>query len=338
MNALRYIKEWFLLTATAFLLYIILWLPVIQEEFHWDPFELLIDFTYCGIFILTSMSMEYLILRKRRKKLHKLTPSRLAFDGLLTLGLNLTLSFLYETFSSRFLWPTPSEDDFWFSAYIFCIIASIVSIFHIGRYYNKLVNIQQNENLALTKKMLKSQLNPHFIFNSLNILTGLIKEDPDRAEQFTVSLSKIYRYIINSLEKDVIPIPTAMIFAREYVSIMQTRFPSSITFDDRNQRYNDNEKILTMSMQLLIENAVKHNAPSPEHPLQILIFKRGVFLVVSNSLSNSEQNTNLETSNNGVGLKNLQRRYSMECGKEPIINTTTIGDKRFFEVSLPIIH
>ncbi len=336
MNMLRCIREWFLLTTAAFLLYIILWFPILQKEFSWEPFDLFIDFSYCGIFILTSMIMEYIISRKPR--IHELTPTKLTLDGLLTLCINLILGFLFESFSAKFLWPIQSKDGFWFSVYIFCIIASIVSQFHIVRNYNKLINLQRDENLALTKTMLKSQLNPHFIFNSLNILTGLIKENPDRAEQFTVSLSKIYRYIINSLEKDVIPISTALTFAKDYISIMQTRFPSSISFDDCNQKYDDNDKILTMSMQLLIENAVKHNSPSPEHPLQILVFKRGDFLVISNSLADSEQDAKLTPSHNGVGLKNLQRRYLIECGKEPIIRTTTNDDSRFFEVSLPIIH
>lgn len=336
MKALRYIKEWFLLTVAAFLLYIILWLPVIQEEFNWDPFALLIEFTYCGIFILTSMGVEYLILR--RKNIHKLTPSRLAFDGILTLGLNLTLGFLYEILSSRLLWPAPSEDGFWCSVYIFCTIASIVSQIHIGRYYTKLIYNQQNENLALAKTKLKSQLNPHFIFNSLNILTGLIKEDPDRAEQFVVSLSKIYRYTINSIEKDIVPISEAIIFTKEYVSIMQTRFPSSIDFDDSNLEYDSDEKILTMSMQLLIENAIKHNSPSLEHALQIIIFKRGDFLVVSNNLLDTEQKPIYDASGSSLGLKNLRQRYLMECGEEPMINISEKAGKRFFEVSLPIIH
>lgn len=190
----------------------------------------------------------------------------------------------------------------------------------------------------MAKTKLKSQLNPHFIFNSLNILTGLIKEDPDRAEQFVVSLSKIYRYTINSIEKDIVPISEAIIFTKEYVSIMQTRFPSSIDFDDSNLEYDSDEKILTMSMQLLIENAIKHNSPSLEHALQIIIFKRGDFLVVSNNLLDTEQKPIYDASGSSLGLKNLRQRYLMECGEEPMINISEKAGKRFFEVSLPIIH
>ncbi len=189
----------------------------------------------------------------------------------------------------------------------------------------------------MTKRLLKSQMDPHFVFNCLNILSGLIEEDSERAERFIISLSRIYRYIINSLDKDIVPISEAMTFAKEYVSIMQTRYPSSIDFCDNGLECRSDEKILTMSMQLLIENAVKHNSPSPEHPLRILVFKRGDRLVVSNSLFNNSQGPVPSTSRDGIGLKNLRQRYSMECGKNPEISITKEGDKRFFEVSLPII-
>lgn len=181
-------------------------------------------------------------------------------------------------------------------------------------------------------------MDPHFVFNSLNILSGLIEEDPEKAEQFTVSLSRIYRYIINSLDKDIVPISEAMTFAKEYVSIMQTRYPSSIDFCDSGLECRSDEKILTMSMQLLIENAVRHNCPSPEHPLQIRVFKRGDRLVVSNSLYNNGQSSGSYIQGNGIGLKNLKKRCSIESGMEPVISITGDGDRRFFEVSLPIIQ
>lgn len=136
------------------------------------------------------------------------------------------------TYIAEFIYK-PETDDFWGSLYIFCIVASFVAEFHVLREYTDIVIKQKEENLLLTKRLLKSQMNPHFVFNSLNILSGLIEEDPEKAEQFTVSLSRIYRYIINSLDKDIVPISEAMTFAKEYVSIMQTRYPSSIDFCDR---------------------------------------------------------------------------------------------------------
>lgn len=136
------------------------------------------------------------------------------------------------TYIAEFIYK-PETDDFWGSLYIFCIVASFVAEFHVLREYTDIVIKQKEENLLLTKRLLKSQMDPHFVFNSLNILSGLIEEDSERAERFTVSLSRIYRYIINSLDKNIVPISEAMTFAKEYVSIMQTRYPSSIDFCDR---------------------------------------------------------------------------------------------------------
>lgn len=90
-------------------------------------------------------------------------------------------------------------------------------------------------------------------------------------------------------------------------------------------------------MQLLIENAVMHNCPSLEHPLRIQVFRRGGQLVVSNSLYDNGQVSASYIPGNGIGLKNLKKRYSIECGREPVISITRDGDRRFFEVSLPII-
>lgn len=169
------------------------------------------------------------IFLQNKKEPQRITPNRLIINGFLTICLNLLIAVLYETFIAEFIYK-PETDDFWGSLYIFCIVASFVAEFHVLREYTDIVIKQKEENLLLTKRLLKSQMDPHFVFNCLNILSGLIEEDSERAERFIISLSRIYRYIINSLDKDIVPISEAMAFAKEYVSIMQTRYPSSIDF------------------------------------------------------------------------------------------------------------
>lgn len=348
MKALQYIKEgsllmwltflkrWLCLSVAAYVIYALLCSAIYVGHNAWSISinGVFVDFGYCATFTLTSLLLEHFLLRKKHPQ--QITPKRLIINGILTISLNLLIAVLYETFIAEFIYK-PKTDDFWGSLYIFCIVASFVAEFHVLREYTDIAIKQKEENLLLTKRLLKSQMNPHFVFNSLNILSGLIEEDPDRAERFTVSLSKIYRYIINSIEKDIVPISEAIVFAKEYVSILQTRFPSSIDFNDNGLECMGDEKILTMSMQLLIENAVKHNSPSPEHPLRIRVFKRGDQLVVNNSLYNNGQSSGSYIHGSGIGLKNLKKRYSIECGKEPVIRITGEGDKRSFEVSLPII-
>lgn len=335
-SIMKRIREWFLLTAITFLLHLVLWIILLQEEFDWNSLDLLKNFVYCGAFIFSSMTVEFFLLRKKAKQ-NEFKYSGLILNGILTLALNLVIALIYETYISYLLWPDSYDEDVVCSAYIFCIIASLVSQFHVSRYYIELLLRRQKENENLMGKVLKSQLNPHFVFNSLNILAELIDEDPVRAENYTLSLSKIYRYIISSLEKDTVSISEAMIFTNEYVSILQNRFLSSIFLEIDDFDYDSNEKILTMSMQLLIENAVKHNCPSQTHPLEISIFRNGDYLVVSNTMNCDIQNKSMVTQPNGLGLNNLKLRYSMICGKEPIINITGEENHKLFEVLLPII-
>lgn len=334
---LTFLKQWLYLSVAAYVIYALLWSAIYVGHDAWsiNINGIFVDFGYCATFTLTSLLLEHFLLHKKQPQ--RTTPKRLIINGFLTICLNLLIAVLYETYIAEFIYK-PETDDFWGSLYIFCIVASFVAEFHVLREYTDIVIKQKEENLLLTKRLLKSQMDPHFVFNSLNILSGLIEEDPEKAEQFTVSLSRIYRYIINSLDKDIVPISEAMIFAKEYVSIMQTRYPSSIDFCDSGLECRSDEKILTMSMQLLIENAVRHNCPSPEHPLQIRVFKRGDRLVVSNSLYNNGQSSGSYIQGNGIGLKNLKKRYSIESGMEPVISITGDGDRRFFEVGLPIIQ
>ncbi len=337
MKVLQYIKEWFFLSVASYVIYALLWSAIYVGHNAWsiNINGIFVDFGYCATFTLTSLLLEHFL--RDKKEPQRIKPKRLIINGFLTICLNFIIAVLYEAFIAEFIYK-PETDDFWGSLYIFCIVASFVAEFHVLREYTDIVIKQKEENLLLTKRLLKSQMDPHFVFNSLNILAGLIEEDPDRAERFTVSMSKIYRYIISSIEKDLVPVSEAMTFAKEYVSIMQNRFPSSIDLCDSGLECHGNEKILTMSMQLLIENAIKHNSPSPEHPLRIRVFRRGDWLVVSNSIFGDNQGQVSGASRNGVGLKNLIRRYSIECGKEPVIRIAEEGDRRYFEVSLPIIQ
>lgn len=324
--------EWLVLTVATFLLYLVLWLPFIRQ-FYWSYGDIIKDFVYCGVFILSSLTIESFVLKRNDRISH----TKLLANGIATLVLNMLLALLYEMYLSDLLWPDSPKEESLYSVYIFCVISSIVSQFHTIRYYVKIIIQQQRENNALKMKMLKTQLNPHFIFNSLNILSGLVDEDPQRAESFIVSLSKIYRYIVKGLDEDTVAVSEAVGWTKEYVSIMQMRYPSSIVFDVSGLDGHDGGKILTMGMQLLIENAVKHNSPSPETPLRISIDRRGDCLVVGNSINAESQRGRPCVFLEGLGLENLKRRYLLVCDKEPKVNVLSRGGVPFFEVSLPII-
>lgn len=179
--------------------------------------------------------------------------------------------------------------------------------------------------------MLKMQLDPHFIFNCLNILTEIVHTNPDDAEKFIIRLSRIYRYIIKSIEHDMVSISDAIRFVTDYVALLNIRFQNKIDFQvDPSLDQNKCEYIPVMSLQLLIENAVKHNMPDDNRKLAIKVFRKDNSLIVRNSINNAEDFNSQDSF--GLGLKNIYERYRILGAECPQIRNT----KSFFEVELPI--
>src|SRR5690606_27500451 len=106
---------------------------------------------------------------------------------------------------------------------------------------------------------LKNQLDPHFLFNSLNVLTSLIEENPENAQRFTTALSKVYRYVLEQKNKDLVSVDEELDFARTYMSLLKMRFEDSIVFTIPDKASDPESKVVPLSLQLLLENAVKHN-------------------------------------------------------------------------------
>ncbi len=130
----------------------------------------------------------------------------------------------------------------------------------------------QKENLQSQFEVLKQQVNPHFLFNSLNVLTSLIKIDPDLAESFTEQLSKVYRYVLENKEKDLVSLSTELDFLNSYLFLLEIRFMKKIFIRiDIEKSYFDYQ-ILPIAIQLIIENAIKHNVFSKAHPLNMEIY------------------------------------------------------------------
>ena len=189
------------------------------------------------------------------------------------------------------------------------------------------------ENICLQKKYLKLQLDPHFVFNSLSSLAGMIEYEPQRAEEYVIKLSRVYRYTLRNIEQDYITINEAVDFAKTYVSLLNLRYNDNVIFETDDFKANGNDKILAQSLQLLLENAVKHNAPQGDKKLCIQINVRDNMLVVKNNRIYTRGHNDQVVESYGIGLNNLKRRYELECGKRIICNVT----QDFFEIRLPII-
>lgn len=166
----------------------------------------------------------------------------------------------------------------------------------------------QKENLQSQFEVLKQQVNPHFLFNSLNVLTSLIKADPDLAETFTEKLSKVYRYVLENKEKDLVSLSTEMDFLNAYLFLINIRFSGKIIVEiDIDSKYAE-YRVLPIAVQMLIENAIKHNTYSKTNPLLINIYTdENGNLIVCNNLKARET----IMASTGVGLENITRRYSL---------------------------
>jgi hypothetical protein len=184
-------------------------------------------------------------------------------------------------------------------------------------------------NASAQFESLKNQLDPHFLFNSLNVLSSLIEENPLNAQKFTISLSKIYRYVLEHRDKELVSVADELMFAKTYMNLLKMRFENSITFKFPEDFENEDAKVVPLALQLLLENAIKHNVVSEQKPLHIKISIVGNQLIVENNLQKKET---LQT-RKGVGLQNILDRYAILTTRNVAIEETN----EFFKIKLPIL-
>jgi LytS/YehU family sensor histidine kinase len=212
------------------------------------------------------------------------------------------------------------------------IISSIIyakSFFK--EYRNEAIQSERlkQEAILLQYQVLQNQVNPHFLFNSLNILGSLIDIDHHKAKQFIRELSKFYRDLLTFKEKELIPLSEEIDFIKRYIYLQKIRFGDNF---EVNILLKDDIKgeVIPMSIQMMVENAVKHNIVSKDQPLKVIIGKlEGDRLFVENNIQKKE---NIDGSNK-IGLKNLQHRYKYLTNEEMEIES----NNRFFRVTFPLV-
>lgn len=223
--------------------------------------------------------------------------------------------------------------DFYYTSLIITIVASL--FFHAFYFYQELQKnkIKEQKVIAGTASAkfdaLKNQLDPHFLFNSLNVLTSLIDENPESAQKFTTALSKVYRYVLEQKNKDLVTVDEELEFAKTYMSLLKMRFEDSIIFEIPEQASNPESKVVPLSLQLLLENAVKHNMVTSSKPLHIKIYETNNLLVVENNL----QPKQIVKKSSGVGLDNIKQRYELLTDRKVNINQQAES----FAVAIPML-
>ena len=222
---------------------------------------------------------------------------------------------------------------FYLTSLLITVVASI--FFHAVYFYQELQKkkVTEQKIIAGTASAqfdaLKNQLDPHFLFNSLNVLTSLIDENPEAAQQFTTSLSKVYRYVLEQKNKELVTVDEELQFARTYVNLLKMRFEDSIVFEIPDKSKNPEAKVVPLSLQLLLENAVKHNVVNVSKPLYIKIYEKEGNLIVENNLQAKE----VIKRSSGVGLTNIKQRYALLTNRKVSIQKTSAS----FIVEIPML-
>lgn len=201
----------------------------------------------------------------------------------------------------------------------------------INQYRHSLAEAEKykKESAEFEFEMLQAQLNPHFLFNSLNTLSSLVYEDADRSAEFIRKLSDVYRHVLDTRQKELISIEEELSFIKSFVFLLELRFDKKLNIRINVEQGMMDRKIAPLSLQLLIENAVKHNVVSENRPLEIRVYNNSKYIIVENPLQ-----TRIEKSKgNQMGLKNISSRYMALCGEEIIISK----EDNKFTVKVPII-
>jgi two-component system LytT family sensor kinase len=176
---------------------------------------------------------------------------------------------------------------------------------------------------------LKNQVNPHFLFNTLTSLDGLIQVNPALASDFVRHLSKVYRYVLEHKENEVVNLETEVNFIQHYIYLLQIRYKEALDIKLNISSPGMEKGIVMVTLQMLIDNAIKHNSMQPEHPLQINISDEGEYLCIRN---NKQLRKQIETSNRH-GLKQLKELYAFLTQKPVQVKDT----ENTFEVNLPLL-
>ena len=215
------------------------------------------------------------------------------------------------------------------------VITFLISLFLHGREFliswkASAVNSErlQKESVRAQYESLKNQVNPHFLFNSLNALTNLVYQDQDKAAKFIKQLSEVYRYVLDSRDKELVPLQEELQFLESYIYLQQIRFGDKLKMIIELPAAQG--QVAPLALQLLIENAIKHNIIAEDQPLTVRVYQQEGYIIVENNL---QKKTVLNEDSSGLGLENIKRRYEFLSALKVKVKESGL----VFKVEIPII-
>ena len=303
---------------------------------------------YSGVVVITSalwLGNRYLCIWSRtRYPLFEETRKRIIVQSLVmfvyTLLADNILAFLLDVCDMRahhFIGPPDEYTVFLNSNFASLLCSLTVVAIYEGIYFkNELKKsveekeMLKSESLNAQLNALKTQVNPHFLFNNLNTLSAVIPENPKLAVDFVQQLSKVYRHILEVRDHKSISLEEELEVMKAYAFLLQTRFGDNLQVHIDIPSEKLQRKIVPLSLQILMENAIKHNIVSSEKPLRIDVSSVNGRLIVSNNL----QKKNQLSESTGIGLDNIRNRYRL-LSEQPVEVTESLSE---FTVSIPLIE
>ena len=301
---------------------------LIQDEYQ--PGWILLEFVLFvpvlwGIFLLLGPLFNRHLMRWRRVNYLRSWENReLLFAScwglIISLGLTAICLWVGQLFAFEY-----DDQSFFDNSWLvwvanLILVAVVVVIEVLGDLLEKRKSLEMmNERLLKNQEIAKyqalvNQISPHFLFNSLNVLSYLVYQNPREAEQFIEKLSEIYRYILQLSGSHLVPLKQEMEFIESYIFLQKIRYRENLVFNWNLKLHTLQQLVPPLTLQVLVENAIKHNIISPEQPLRIRISSTGDFLLVENNLQQRIENKMGSTQ---IGLKNLQEKYAILDGRRP---------------------
>lgn len=227
---------------------------------------------------------------------------------------NAIMYIYWEMYNKFFVHMTDDKTVKFTNHILTIVLVTIVALILEARYYlfrwhDAAVEAEklQKENSIAQLETLRTQVNPHFLFNSLNALQSLIETDQEKARQFVQELSKVYRYVIDHKDDMVVELSEELNFIHSYIFLHKIRFGNNLNYDTRIDAGSLKKFIPPLTLQLLVENAIKHNIISSDKPLHIEILSENGGLLVRNNFQPRAEKIN----STGIGLQNLKERYRL---------------------------
>jgi two-component sensor histidine kinase len=310
-----------------------------------DPFTpmVLVPFFTLSIMFVSGGYLAIFMINRAKKYPHhqlakKIVPALLIFYIAIFLIANISISlgilgwFLYTGQDLNELWDQLIHHELNFAnnrLFIWLMFFTIAFFYVLWQKSAKKEQSLTEEKLRFQYNNLKAQVNPHFLFNSLNTLSELVYQDAKKADNYIQKLSSIYRYILENENTELISLEKEIEFVKEFFSLQRERDDGKIALEINMDKTAD-LSVIPVSLQVLVENALKHNACSKDKPLKIKITRNSDYVIVSNNI----QRKSIPENSTKIGLQNLMERVKLATNKELIQNE----ENNEFIIQIPIIQ